>query len=316
MGKRYGFDHMVLSETSNYRPGSKTQPRNDYVRWLREQGIDDHPASHGISGNGRLVHPYPLEERYHHNNWLAREAVQFLTEDRDKESPFFLQLSFFHPHPPFIPPSSYFDRYQKKDIPAPSYGEWVHDHEVKPGTPPDSATGPFDPEIMKRATAGYYALINHIDDCIAHVIERWREYGNDLAQDPLYVLFSSDHGEMLGDHHLFRKSLGYEASSHVPMFITGYNVDIEKGTSEALHSWEDFLPTIAELAEHEGIAPSYMTRVIRLTLLAPDIVEAILNRTQGVEMKLTRLLEPFPSEWVQQFDLAATLPAGSVGNQR
>ncbi len=58
--------------------------------------------------------------------------------------------------------------------------------------------------------------------------------------------------------------------------------------------------TINELAEHEGIAPSYMTRVIRLTLLAPDIVEAILDGKQGPEVTLGRLLEPFPVEWEGQ----------------
>jgi hypothetical protein len=55
--------------------------------------------------------------------------------------------------------------------------------------------------------------------------------------------------------------------------------------------------TIAELAEREGIAPSYMTRVLRLTLLAPDIVEAILDGKQGPEVTLARVLEPFPVEW-------------------
>ena len=58
--------------------------------------------------------------------------------------------------------------------------------------------------------------------------------------------------------------------------------------------------TIAELAEREGIAPSYMTRVLRLTLLAPDIVEAILDGRQGPEVTLARVLEPFPMEWHQQ----------------
>ncbi|MEV8466628.1 hypothetical protein AB0T83_07530 [Fluviibacterium sp. DFM31] len=58
--------------------------------------------------------------------------------------------------------------------------------------------------------------------------------------------------------------------------------------------------TIAELAEREGIAPSYMTRVLRLTLLAPDIVEAIFDRAQGSDVTLARLLEPFPTEWVEQ----------------
>ncbi|WP_442970561.1 hypothetical protein [Roseovarius sp. D22-M7] len=58
--------------------------------------------------------------------------------------------------------------------------------------------------------------------------------------------------------------------------------------------------TIAELAEREGIAPSYMTRVLRLTLLAPNIVEAILDGKQGQEVTLARVLEPFPVEWVRQ----------------
>ncbi len=58
--------------------------------------------------------------------------------------------------------------------------------------------------------------------------------------------------------------------------------------------------TIAELAEQEGIAPSYMTRVLRLTLLAPDIVEAILDGKQGPEVTLTRVLEPFPGIWSDQ----------------
>ncbi len=58
--------------------------------------------------------------------------------------------------------------------------------------------------------------------------------------------------------------------------------------------------TIAELAEREGIATSYMTRILRLTQLAPDIVEAILDGKQGPEVTLARVLEPFPVEWAQQ----------------
>lgn len=65
--------------------------------------------------------------------------------------------------------------------------------------------------------------------------------------------------------------------------------------------------TIAELAERERIAPSYMTRVLRLTLLAPDIVEAILDGKQGPEVTQARLLEPFPVEWSSQ--VARGMPA-------
>lgn len=58
--------------------------------------------------------------------------------------------------------------------------------------------------------------------------------------------------------------------------------------------------SISELAEKERIAFTYMARVLRLTLLAPDIVEAILNGKQGPEVTLARVLEPFPSDWGQQ----------------
>ncbi|SIT73818.1 hypothetical protein [Pontibaca methylaminivorans] len=65
--------------------------------------------------------------------------------------------------------------------------------------------------------------------------------------------------------------------------------------------------TIAELAEREGIAPSYLTRILRLTLLAPNIVEAILEGKQWPEVTLARLLEPFPVEWSSQ--IARGMPA-------
>ena len=58
--------------------------------------------------------------------------------------------------------------------------------------------------------------------------------------------------------------------------------------------------TIAELAEREGIAPSYMTRVLRLTLLAPDTIDGILDGKQGPEVTLAKVLEPFPLTWQHQ----------------
>ncbi|MBW6496559.1 MAG: hypothetical protein K0B16_18790 [Burkholderiaceae bacterium] len=61
--------------------------------------------------------------------------------------------------------------------------------------------------------------------------------------------------------------------------------------------------TIAELARRDGIAASYMTRVMRLTLLAPQLVEAILDGRQGPEVTLARLLEPFPLEWEIQLQV-------------
>ena len=74
--------------------------------------------------------------------------------------------------------------------------------------------------------------------------------------------------------------------------------------------------TIAELAEREGIAPSYMTRVLRLTLLAPDIVKGILDGRQGPEVTLAQVLEPFPAAWAAQVDLfrSEAAPVGSTAS--
>lgn len=277
-GKRYGFDNIILSETSNWRPRSATQKRNDYVGWLRARGMDRHPHDHGIDGNSRQVRAWPHEDCLHHNNWLADEAVRFLTERRDPSCPFFLHLSFFHPHPPFVPLNDYFQRYQAKDLPPPMLGDW------SPGGPadvraPNSATGPFDPEQMKRATAAYYALINHIDDCIAYVLEQWTGYGSPDANAPYYLLFSSDHGEMLGDHQLFRKSLGYEASARVPFFISGGNVPLKPASLDRLVCWEDVAPTLLDLAGVD--VPSHMDGTSLAPLVRGETAESARDHIFG-----------------------------------
>jgi hypothetical protein len=79
--------------------------------------------------------------------------------------------------------------------------------------------------------------------------------------------------------------------------VSGGTLD-RLGLQRMLESGE--FATIAELAEREGIAPSYMTRVLRLTLLAPDIVEAILVGGHNTEVTLARVLEPLSLAWTEQ----------------
>jgi arylsulfatase A-like enzyme len=113
---------------------------------------------------------------------------------------------------------------------------------------PDANRGPFPLEEIQNATAGYYGLINHVDDQVARALAAFYSYGGPRGKEPLWIIFTSDHGEMLGDHHLFRKSLAYEGSTHVPFFITGRNVDIQPGTADCLVGLEDLLPTFCDLA--------------------------------------------------------------------
>lgn len=244
--KRYGYQHMIRTESPNDRSDTPLQPVNDWVDWLKGQGVS-HPNNIGINGNGRLARPWDMEERYHHSSYLADQAVDFVTRWRDPSCPYFLHLSFWAPHPPLIPPQAYWDRYNGRHGQKPTISNWT------PQLPPagrgindDSATGPFDEQQMHEAIAGYFGLINHIDDRIRYVLTRMFEYGSPRAQEPTLILFTSDHGEMLGDHHLWRKSLPYEGSAHVPFIISWRNMDFTPGVCDQLVGLEDIAATVFE----------------------------------------------------------------------
>ncbi|MGJ3243254.1 MAG: sulfatase-like hydrolase/transferase [Opitutales bacterium] len=246
-GKRYGFDHVILSETTRERPDSGFHERNDYIPWLRRMGEHGSATRHGANHwQGR---PDVLEESLSHSSWLAEEAIDFLVNRRDPSCPFFMHLSFVHPHPPLTPPAPFWEKYAARTMDPPLRGDWVEGEPWQPGTVPRSDTrGPFKPEAVADARRGYYGLVEHVDACIAHVLDTYFEYGSARQQEPLYILLTSDHGEMLGDHELFSKTVPYESSAHIPYFISGYNVPLAAGRSDAFVTLEDVLPTFLDLA--------------------------------------------------------------------
>ena len=245
--KRYGFEYMLRTESPNDRWDSPMQQVNDWADWLRQQGIDQ-LNNLGINGNGRFARPWDLPERYHHTSWLADRAVDFLVKYRDPSQPFFMHLSFWAPHPPLIPPQAYWDRYHRRHRRRPVMSQWTPPFDTAPrGIADDSAIGPFDEAEMHDAIAGYYGLINHIDDRIRYVLTRMFEYGSPRAKEPTLIIFTSDHGEMLGDHHLWRKSLPYEGSAHVPFFIAWRNMPgLVRGGSDQLVGLEDVAATVLD----------------------------------------------------------------------
>ncbi|MBE34058.1 MAG: arylsulfatase [Opitutaceae bacterium] len=251
--KRYGFDHVILSEQIDYRPGSPIFGENDYVDWLHDAaGGNVDPNLHGLGGNSRLARPFHLEESHHHTSWVAQEGAKFLQKRRDPSCPWFMHLSFWAPHPPLVPPQHYYDYYTRRDERwSPSYGDWCSAQPVRPGLKPDANIGPFSLESMRNAMAGYYGLVNHIDDSIAFMLGRIFNHGIPGADQPTWIIFTSDHGELLGDHHLFRKVLPYEGSTHVPLLISSRNIEQKSVASDAITCLEDIAPTILEMA---GIA--------------------------------------------------------------
>ncbi|NOY79977.1 MAG: arylsulfatase [Kiritimatiellaeota bacterium] len=233
--RRYGFDEMVIHPT-------------DYDRYVADNQTGDRMGgmAHGISGNGWTARPWHLDEKLHLTTWTVTEALRFL-ERRDPACPFFLTVSFNAPHPPLTPPAFYLDRYLRLDLPGPAIGDWAV-------APPDRGLGSdvqsdhvdLRGEALHAARAGYYGLINHVDD------QLYRLLGAHTGLDPktrrrTYIIFTTDHGEMLGDHYLFRKCYPYEGSARIPLLIQG--PEVKSGVvCDQVVCLEDIMPTVLDLA--------------------------------------------------------------------
>jgi arylsulfatase len=233
---RYGF------QSTDWADGPRAGIDNDYQRFLLRAGITEPYASdaHGVGGNAWTARPWHLDERLHFTNWCADRAVDFL-ERRDPTAPFFLQLSFFHPHQPLTPPRFYYDRYMAMDLPEPYVGEWarVFDGPTR-GTSLDSMRVNLEPALMKQYRAAYYAAINHIDDQVNRVLTR-------LPRNTI-ILFVSDHGEMLGDHQWTRKRNAFEPAARIPFFLRfPQAMDIpQRQTHSQLVELMDVMPTLLD----------------------------------------------------------------------
>ena len=245
-----GFHHIELHDgyLGNYRrwntPFYEHQAvADDYFHWLRcELGMDRDVTDTGIEANSWVARPWPYEEKYHPTNWVTDRSLDFL-RSRDRSKPFFLMTSFVRPHPPFDAPQCFFDLYRDKELTPPPVGDWADEGRLKRGgRVVDSDTGPIDPELLRQAQAGYYACISHVDNQVGRILIELA--GEGILQDTV-ILFCSDHGELLGDHHTYRKIRPYQGSIRVPMIL--FNGGL-RGQQDNLVELRDLLPTFLELA--------------------------------------------------------------------
>lgn len=194
-----------------------------------------------------MSRPYPLAEHLHPTNWTAGQAVQFL-QRRDPTTPFFLMVSFTQPHSPYVPPPWYFDLYAERSLPEPVVGDWAGVHEfAEDAADPNAWRGRRSVVETQRARAGYYGSIHHIDHQIGRITAELRRQRLD---DNTLVIFTSDHGDMLGDHHLWRKNHGYEGSVHIPLVV---RLPRSLGSPRVAHDdspvcLQDVAPTILDVA--------------------------------------------------------------------
>ena len=261
--KRYGFHRMALADSTR-------GPNNDYLDWLSgEVPTDRWAMAHGVSPNGWIARPTHLHETQTHTFWCISQAIEFL-EKRDPEMPYFLYIGFIDPHPPLTPPGFYYDRYARQELPAPVIGDWIDpDFRPRKGQDPEGpdtrADLALDDAAMHDFRAGYYGLINHVDDQVGRLLQYLRDT---TLLDETFMLFTSDHGEMLGDHHMLAKVAGFDGAARIPFLARApRSFGLPSGTVvDAPVGLQDVLATLVDAAGMQ--VPAMVTGRSVLPLMA------------------------------------------------
>ena len=210
---------------------------HDYADWLRDQG-------HSLADMLKRPHDTPPE--LHQTTWCADRAIDFIEADHEGK-PWLMSVNIFDPHAPFDPPQPYLDRFDIEAMPGPKFRESDLAAQAKLSEL-DFQTEARRPEDFdaKRIQAAYYAMIELVDDNVGRMLDALEGSGQ---LDNTVVIFSSDHGEMLGDHGLLLKGCRfYEGLVRVPLIISWPRKLLADRRRQALVELIDIAPTLLDLA--------------------------------------------------------------------
>ena len=236
-----GFSYWKFS----HAPRDDWQEGHDYADWVRHRGGD----LDAMRESEERVSP-----EFHQTTWASERGIEFITRDRRADQPWLLNINIYDPHPPFIPPKVYADRFDPTKMPGPYFRESDLKHQAR------LAGVDFQGEVRDpaghdalRMQANYYAMIAQIDDQFARLLEALDRTGQ---RDNTVILFTSDHGETVGDHGLSEKGCrSYAGLVRVPLFFS-WPATFKRGLrSDALVELLDMTHTLLELT---GVAvPEY-----------------------------------------------------------
>ena len=204
--------------------GSTYVNNDEYDKFLRKAapetgGIKAVVRKVGVTFNHWQAKPWPLAEELHPTEWVVTQSRKVVREANQEQS-LFLTSSFYAPHPPLFPPRKYFDAYLKQTLPPPAHGDWVDWSTLSPKGDGSGHRILLEGEVLRAAQAGYFGLIEQIDNQISSLIRDFKAR-SEKAGRPWVIVFTTDHGEMLGDHGYFRKCEPYEGSANIPFIISG-----------------------------------------------------------------------------------------------
>jgi arylsulfatase A-like enzyme len=250
----YGFDYAKVVTNHGDRTGAAHEV------WLREQ-VDNPDSLRGPKN--QLQHDYTcpqairtaLPEELYSTSYIKGLAKEYLADPARHENPFFAFVSFPDPHHPFTPPGKYWDLYRPEDMHLPQnfnshsnpppHLSWVREQPLATGNTFRTGATSLNERQLREAMALTCGMIGMIDDAIGEVLETLKDAG--LADDTI-VIFTTDHGDLLGDHGLFLKGgLHFQGLIRVPLLW--YDPSQKQPASvDTLCSTIDLAPTIMSRA--------------------------------------------------------------------
>lgn len=242
--------------------------QSHYASWVNKKGADpkQFKLKRLFEKDYNETGDWELPVELHSGSWLAERAVEFL-ENHDRSRPFFLNLGFQDPHHPHVLPFDFRNRVDPDHIPLPKSNpqQDIHVPEHIPhfrsGTLIESrfngrfemagngkyAWGPYftDEKKTRMTRAYYYSMVQLVDEQLGKIITALDDLK--MVENTL-IIFTSDHGEMLGDHGIGQKGpLVYEGVTHIP-FLMRYPNGFKPCKVEECVSLTDIVPTVLDFA--------------------------------------------------------------------
>ncbi|MEM1235568.1 MAG: alkaline phosphatase family protein [Pseudomonadota bacterium] len=255
-----GFDVFVRDDGTNHTdyPGKSS---DDYEAYLRSHGMDganpwEEWANTGVAPDGSLVSgwylgnaPYPARVPKEHSEtaWLTTRGIEFI--DGQGSDPWLCHLSYIKPHWPYLVPAPYHDMYSAADLPPPNRAQSereTENHFLKAWQSTRICESFSREDVRDLVVPAYAGLVKELDDQLGRLFAHLRETGR---MDDTMIVFSSDHGDNLGDHWLGEKDLFYDCAARVPLIIYDPrpSADSTRGTAtDKLVEAIDLVPTFID----------------------------------------------------------------------
>lgn len=238
----WGFDERKVCDED------KNLEKNDFYQDIKKKGFG---YVHNYKGVRSEMYYIPqvsqLPEQLQHSAWTVDQCINYVNR-MDNDRPFFIMAGFEKPHPPFQPPTPWNMIYRGADMPSPKQAEnneefmtyWNHYQNRYKYRDQGK-----DFQLIRQLKAHYYAEISFVDYNVGRLLDSLEEKG---VLDDTLIIYTSDHGEFLGDYNCYGKRSFLDSAARIPMIVK-YPGCAKGSKCEQPVSLIDIMPTLLEYAQ-------------------------------------------------------------------